>query len=186
MTATGRIMVSFLWLLLMPAVLAYGQSATGAINGTVTDSTGGLVAGVTLTLTNQATGIGSSTVSNARGFYTFINVQPGSYNLRAEMSGFKTARLPAFELSVNQTMTQDLTLAVGEITEIMDVKSEAPLLQASTDSELGTVIQVEAIPKVALERPQFYPVNIADPGCQSCEQCPGMGGHCGSSRVDLD
>ncbi|PYV81269.1 MAG: hypothetical protein DMG05_30265 [Acidobacteria bacterium] len=57
MEGRERIVVIFLSLLLMPAVVAFGQSATGAINGTVTDSTGGVVAGVTLTLANQATGI---------------------------------------------------------------------------------------------------------------------------------
>ena len=163
MTGTGRIMVSFLGLLLMPAVLAYGQSATGAINGTVTDSTGGVVAGVTLTLTNQATGIASSTVSNARGFYTFINVQPGSYALKAELSGFKTARVPAFEVNVNQTMTQDIALTVGEITQVMDVKAEAPLLQAST-SELGTVIQEEAIKSLPLNGRNFTQLLLLTPG----------------------
>jgi Carboxypeptidase regulatory-like domain/TonB dependent receptor len=163
MTRTGKIMVSFLSLLLMPAVLAYGQSATGAINGTVTDSTGAVVAGVTLTLTNQATGIESSTVSNARGFYTFINVQPGSYTLKAELSGFKTARVPAFEVNVNQSMTQDIALAVGEITQIMDVKAEAPLLQAST-SELGTVIQEEAIKSLPLNGRNFTQLLLLTPG----------------------
>ncbi|PYV81268.1 MAG: hypothetical protein DMG05_30260, partial [Acidobacteria bacterium] len=109
------------------------------------------------------TGIESTAVTNASGFYTFVNVQPGAYTLKAEISGFKTARVPAFELHVNQTMTQDITLAPGEISEVIDVVAQAPLLQAST-SELGTVIQEEAIKSLPLNGRNFTQLLLLTPG----------------------
>ncbi len=163
MKRTAKFVTTFLLLFLASPVVALGQSATGAINGTVTDSTGGVIVGVTLTLTNQGTGIENTTVTNARGFYTFVSVQPGSYVLKTEMSGFKTARLPAFELNVNQTLTQNITLALGEISEVVDVTEQTPLLQAST-SELGTVIQEEAIQRLPLNGRNFTQLLLLTPG----------------------
>jgi hypothetical protein len=166
-------------LLLVTAVVAYGQSATGGINGIVTDATGGVVAGVTLTLINQATGTEITAVSNPRGFYTFLNIQPGSYTLKAEMSGFKTGRIPAFGVNVNQTITQDITLALGEVTETVEVKGEAPLLQAST-SELGTVIQQQAVDRMPLNGRNFTQLLLLTPGVTPVQTEQGARGTGGS------
>jgi protocatechuate 3,4-dioxygenase beta subunit len=65
------------------------QTIRGALTGTVTDSTGALVPGATVTVTNTATGIADSTVSNAQGTYPFPLVQPGTYTIGAELQGFK-------------------------------------------------------------------------------------------------
>lgn len=77
--------------------------------------------------------------TNANGYFVFINVLPGSYVLTVEKQGFKTAQVSGFDMQVNQTLTQNIRLDVGAISESVTVSAEAPLLQSST-SELGTVI----------------------------------------------
>src|SRR5436305_4888467 len=116
----------------------FAQSATGEVTGTVIDNSGGAIAGATVKLSNTATGVGDQARTNASGSYTFINVQPGPYVLTVENAGFKTARA-TFEMSVNQTLTENLTLDVGSVNETVTVSSEAPLVQQSSTT-LGTVI----------------------------------------------
>jgi len=145
------------------AAVAFGQSPTGGVNGTVTDTTGGVIPGVTLTLTNQGTGIAATAATNPSGVYVFVSVAPGPYTLKAEVSGFKTAHVSAFQVNVNQTVTQDITLAVGEVTQTVEVKAEAPLLQAST-SEMGTVVGGQAIERLPMNGRNFTQLLLLTPG----------------------
>ena len=78
----------------------------------------------------QGTGIVDQTQTNASGYYVFLNVQPGSYVLTVENQGFKTARV-TFDIAVNQTLTENLSLAVGALTETVSVTAQAALLQQS-------------------------------------------------------
>jgi Carboxypeptidase regulatory-like domain len=118
--------------LLCTACLSFAQTATGEVSGTINDNSGGSVAGASVKLTNQDTQIVDRVKTNQVGYFLFINVRPGSYTLTVEMAGFKTARVNAFELSVNQHLTQNLTLDVGALAESVVVTAEAPLLQQST------------------------------------------------------
>src|ERR1022692_1206310 len=77
----------------------FGQSPTGAVNGTVTDATGAVVPGVTLTLTNMGTGLVFHVSTNTSGVYALVNLAPGMYTLSAEKTGFKIAFVPAFEVT---------------------------------------------------------------------------------------
>src|SRR5436305_7592587 len=79
----------------------YGQTASGQVNGTVTDPAGAAIAGARVVLLSQATSIQSETQTNTSGFFTFVNVQPGSYVLSVETAGFKTAHLSNFTVAVN-------------------------------------------------------------------------------------
>src|SRR5437763_366967 len=118
-------------LVLLCGDLIYGQSATGEVTGIITDKSGGSVAGATVRLNNVGTGVADQAVTNSSGSYTFINVQPGSYVLSVENPGFKTAQAK-FELSVNQTVTENMALDVGSVNETVTVSSEAPLVQQSS------------------------------------------------------
>ncbi|HXH06535.1 MAG TPA: carboxypeptidase-like regulatory domain-containing protein, partial [Vicinamibacterales bacterium] len=112
---------------------APGQTATattGVLQGTVTDATGGVLPGVTLTLTDLATGTVRETVSTESGHYSFISVLPGRYRLTAALEGFQQAVVPEVVIEVNKTISVDLKLAVGQLTETVDVTAGlAPLLQ---------------------------------------------------------
>ncbi len=76
-------------LLFVAAAAGRAQTASGEVNGTVTDKSGGLVAGATVKLTNQATKIEDWITTNSAGYFVLINVKPGLYVLAAEAKGFK-------------------------------------------------------------------------------------------------
>jgi Carboxypeptidase regulatory-like domain/TonB dependent receptor len=149
--------------LLGPASLLFGQTATGEVNGTVTDKTGGLVAGASVKLINQATRIEDRTATNSSGYFIFINVKPGTYVLRVELQGFKTEQVAPFDVGVNQTVTQDAKLDVGEVTETVEVRAEAQMLQQSS-SELGTVITQRAVSDLPLNGRNFTQLLTLTPG----------------------
>jgi len=86
------------------------QTATGAVNGTVTDQSGAVVSGARVTLSNQKTNIGRQTATSLSGFFLFINVPPGEYALRVTREGFKQIDVPNLLVNVNQTLTQNLRL----------------------------------------------------------------------------
>lgn len=87
---------------------------------------------------------------------------PDSYVLTAEKQGSKTAQVNAFDIQVNQTLTQNIRLGVGAISESVTVSAEAPLLQSST-SELGTVIAEKPLKELPLNGRNFTQLLILPP-----------------------
>ncbi|PYQ40562.1 MAG: hypothetical protein DMF77_18030, partial [Acidobacteria bacterium] len=121
-----------------------GQTSMGGVNGTVTDSTGAVVPGATVTLVNQATNVRAERLSNNSGFFTFVNVRPGPYVLIVELSGFNKAQLSPFTVDVNQTVARNVTLQVGAATETVEVTGQSELLQ-TTSAELGNIVEEKVI-----------------------------------------
>src|SRR5438445_839881 len=157
-------MAAFLPLFLL--IFANGgraQTAAGEVNGTVTDKSGGFVAGAAVRLSNQATRIVDQAATNSDGHFVFINVKPGQYVLEAESSGFKSTRVSPFTVGVNQTITQTIRLELGAITETVTVSAEAAMLEAST-SELGTVIPDRAVNDLPLNGRNFTQLLTLTPG----------------------
>src|SRR5262245_2323959 len=93
-------------MLAAPALLL-AQSSMGSVSGTVTDSTGGVVPGATVTLVNQDTDIRSERQTNPSGYFTFVNVRPGTYALTVELSGFNKAHVAAFAVGVNESVARN-------------------------------------------------------------------------------
>src|SRR5216117_2576882 len=140
-----------------------GQTASGEVNGTVTDKSGGFVGSAAVKLTNQATGIDDRATKNSDGYFVFINVKPGMYVLGVEARGFKTTRISSFEVGVNQTVTQAVSLDVGAVNEQVVVSAETAMLEAST-SELGTVIPEKAVNDLPLNGRDFTQLLTLTPG----------------------
>src|SRR6266550_8783303 len=134
-----RLALATLLLMVLSAPLLFAQTATGEVNGTITDPNGGAVPGAAVKLINQATKIEIEATANQSGAFTFVNVKPADYVLRVEVSGFKRSQTASFNLGVSQTITQNVVLTVGEVTEVVEVTAASELVQGST-SELGTVI----------------------------------------------
>src|SRR5689334_18899424 len=111
------------WLVLAP--LAQGQTSTGEVNGTITDPNGAIVNVATVKLINQATRIEAQATPKQNGFFTFINVVPGKYVLKVEAQGFKTAQSSPFDVGVSQVATQNVTLEVGEVSQVIEVVAGA-------------------------------------------------------------
>jgi len=159
-------------MLLVSVPVLRAQRATGEVNGTVIDKSGGAVPGATVKLTNQGTKIVTQVQTNQSGYFLFINVLPGTYVLSVEQTGFKMAQVPPFDISVNQTLTQNMVLDVGSITDTVMVTAEAPLLQASS-SELGSVISEKAVVELPLNGRNFTQLLILTPGANPVSTAQG-------------
>jgi hypothetical protein len=126
----------------------YAQLANAQISGTVYDSSGALISGAKLRLTNQATGVVTTSTTNGDGVYVIQQILPGTYTLEAVMQGFTTTRLKPFNLVVNQSTVFDMTLSVGSADTSVTVEAVGAEIE-SASAELGTVLtteQVEELP----------------------------------------
>src|SRR5262245_55455504 len=108
----------------------HAQTSAGQVSGTVTDSSGAVVPGASVTLTNTGTGVANTTPSNGSGNFVFLNVQPGSYELSVELQGFKPVKTPPFQVEVGQTVNRMLPIEAG-VSENVTVTVEAPMLQTA-------------------------------------------------------
>jgi outer membrane receptor protein involved in Fe transport len=119
----------------LTATFAFGQNAnTGEIKGTVQDSTGAVVSGVTVTITNVDTGISVISATNSAGIYDAPSVPIGSYTISFAKTGFKEFVRKGVTMQI-QTIAVDATLQVGEATEQVTVTAEVPLLQTETSDQ---------------------------------------------------
>jgi hypothetical protein len=139
------------------------QTSSGETAGTVTDRSGGVLPGATVTLTNQGTMIARTATTNASGNFVFVNVPPGAYVIGVELAGFRPARTEAFALGVNETVTRAMTLDVGGINEAVTITTQTPLLRAGS-SELGTVIPEQAVHDLPLNGRNFTQLLTLTPG----------------------
>jgi len=122
----------------------------GAIAGTVTDSSGAVLPGATVTLSSPQTTVGANqqTISDDRGAYQFLRLQAGTYIVKGELQGFRPLELRDILVNANATARADLRLEVGGLQEGVTVTGEAPLLD-TTSALKQTVItrqELEALP----------------------------------------
>jgi hypothetical protein len=143
--------------------LARAQTATGEVNGAVTDVQGAVIPDAGVRLTNQATGIETTRATNASGGFVFINVQPGNYVLRVSKTGFKEAEVTGFSVAVNQAVTLNVKLDIGGVVETIAVTADAPLIQTTT-TELGTVIPEKVVNDLPLNGRNFTQLLTLTPG----------------------
>ena len=152
-----------LLLLILIAVPAIAQTATGEVNGTVTDPNGAAVPGAAIKLINQATRTESETSTNQNGSFTFVNLKPATYVLVVEIKGFKKSLTSPFALGVSETVTQNVALAVGEMSEVVEVSAGSELVQAAS-SELGSVINERSVQDLPLNGRNFTQLLTLTPG----------------------
>src|SRR5580704_11662816 len=134
----------FLAIALLLAIYAFshavfGQEVTATVTGVVSDSSGGVVAGATVTATNVDTNISSSSVTGGSGEYVITLLRPGNYKLSVSQPGFKTFEQTGIRLEVNQRAKIDVPLSVGQLSEKVQVVDEAPIIETE-DSQVGKVI----------------------------------------------
>jgi outer membrane receptor protein involved in Fe transport len=168
---TFCLLVSFT---LAGATLTNAQS-TGSLNGTVRDTTGAVIPGVVVKLTNANTQVAQSTQTNSTGVYNFVNVLPGRYTLDARQQGFRTEKQPEFTLEVNQTATINFTLQVGSPTEVVAVSTQAVQLETST-SELGSVVGTREVRDLPLNGRNFTELLLLTPGASPANPLQNSGG----------
>src|SRR5687767_9287232 len=110
---------------------AFAQG-TGQINGVVADNSGGVVPGVTVTAVEAGTGVSRETVTGANGRYQFASMRPTTYEIRAELAGFRTVRQTDVVLAANQNLTLNITLELGDLSETVTVAGEAASVDISS------------------------------------------------------
>lgn len=115
------------------------QAVNGTVVGSVTDSTGAILPGATVTITDTGTNTSRSITTDANGYYAFPNLMPGNYRVSVEKQGFATVARSGVTLSVNNTVRVDLSLQPGQVTETINVASTLPLLQTDT-AKTGTTL----------------------------------------------
>jgi hypothetical protein len=126
----------------------FGQTF-GDIGGEIHDSSGAAVQDVKVTVTNLATNVVRTAVTNEAGLYSFPALVPGSYNVKAEKTGFKSVTRTAVELQVQQSARIDIELPLGQVSESVEVSASAQLL-STEDATVGTVIENKRIVELPL------------------------------------
>jgi len=144
----------------------FAQSTGGRILGRVADPTGAVLAGVTVRLLNPGTGVVRDTNTNSSGDYTFVEVAPGTYLVEFEQTGFKKVVQKDVTVNVNQVVTLNSVLQLGQAKEVVEVSSEAPLVD-TTSTQLGTVVNDRAIVQLPLNERNTYQFLSLQPGVSS-------------------
>jgi len=142
---------------------SWGQGITGSINGTISDSSGAVVPGATITATNTSTGVAAKTISDAAGRYAFPSLAPGSYIISAEQPGFSSTLLSGISLEVYQRATVNVVMRVGNTTQTITVHETTPQVD-STSASLGTVVNEEAIEHLPLNLREVGSLALLVPG----------------------
>ena len=137
------------FLLLLTCCLPMGAQTMGEIVGEVVDSSGAVVPGASVTVTNIATNATRSVTTNDAGLYSFPSLVPSQYRVRVEMAGFKAVTRNNVELQVQQSARVNFSLEVGQVTEAVEVSGSAAML-ATEDATVGTVIDNRRIVELPL------------------------------------
>jgi hypothetical protein len=127
---------------------ASAQDFRGGVTGRILDSQNARMPGVTVTVTNVATNVASTTTTNGEGDYAVLFLNPGTYKVAAELSGFKKVVHDNIEVRIGEKIDVNLTLDIGRMEETVSVTAESPLL-ATTSGSTGQVIgekMIEMIP----------------------------------------
>ncbi|PWT86345.1 MAG: hypothetical protein C5B56_12620, partial [Proteobacteria bacterium] len=139
----------------MPSLLAAQSTYTAQLTGVVTDSSGGSIAGAKVVLTDEATNISVTSVTDERGVYVFTGIRPATYTIRLEAPNFASQERKGLILAVSQQATLDFRLTPGALTEQVTVSAQAPLLDTG-DATLGTDVTNEYVRDIPLSNRSMF------------------------------
>ena len=142
------------------------QGTGGRILGRIADPTGAVLSGVKVTATDDATGVAHNVLSNDSGDYVLPDLPVGTYSLSYDLKGFKNLVRHNITLDVNQVITLNTTMQVGQAQEVVDVTSEAPLVD-TTSTQLGAVVNNRSVNELPLNARDTYQFLQLQPGVQS-------------------
>ncbi len=147
---------------LFPTVPAFAQATTGDITGHVSDAAGAAVPGATVMARNEGTGLTRTAVTNTVGDYTITQLPPGPYTVSVELTGFKKAVRKEVAVNVGTRITLSFDLAVGDLTEAVEVTADAPLIE-TTKSDISGVVTPKEIQNLPLLNRTFAGLSIIMP-----------------------
>jgi hypothetical protein len=160
-----RIALSSLFVFLVCSI-ALGQDISAKITGTVTDASGAVISGATVTARETSRGTNYPTQTNASGVYYLSPLPIGDYSLTITASGFSTVQHPSFSLVMNQTARVDVAMTVGQASQTVEVSSAPPLLQTD-QTFMGTVLDARANVTLPLATRNYNQLTLLSPGAVS-------------------
>ena len=135
--------------LLVFAGQAFCQSSS-SVGGTVTDATGGVLPGATVTVTNAATGIAQKVVTNSAGIYNVPGLQVGSYKVTAEMAGFQTQTKTEVRLEASAQLKINFELAVAARQDVVEISVATENILLESSSSVGVTLPEEKVNELPL------------------------------------
>src|SRR5215213_4221014 len=150
--------------LLAIAAPTFAQDFRGRINGTVTDNTGAVLPGVTVTATSPALIQPQVQVSGSAGDFRFIALPPGTYDITFELAGFQAVKREGVRVVINQTLSVDQQLQVATLQETVTVTGDSPIVDSST-TQVGTNFTKELLTEIPNARDIWAALSQA-PGIQ--------------------
>jgi len=167
-------------ILLLAATTAFAQTFSGSVSGVVKDSQGGVLPGVTVTLTGK---MGArTTTTDANGTFRFPAVDPGTYSVGAELSGFKPAKQDNITVTVGSALDVPFTMSVGGLSENINVVGEAPVVDVKSSSTQTEVSQ-ELLYNAPITRTAINVFNVM-PGANSNSVYGGEGSTANALLID--
>src|SRR5262245_13915453 len=148
--------------LALVVVLPVFAQTQANMSGVIHDSSGAVIPGVSVTVTNPATNFARSAISNEAGVYNVPGLQPGRYNIKVELPGFRTITQNDVELQIQQSARFDFTLQIGEISQTVEVLGTAALI-ATENATVGTVIENKRIVEMPLNGRNFLQLVAISP-----------------------
>ena len=159
----------FLTLLAAVAVLlsagyVSAQTVTGSIGGSITDQSGAAVSGATITATNLATGVATTTRSDSSGVYNIQFLPIGAYSVSATGTGFQTSTVSSLTLEIDQIARLNFKLQVGSVSTTISVSSESGAALQTQNPTLGTTVSSNTIENLPLSGLNFQTAGMFVPG----------------------
>jgi hypothetical protein len=145
------------------ATPAMAQTTTGVISGIITDAQGGVLPGVTVTARNVDTGATRTVVTEGDGRFRFAALQPGPYEVKAELSGFGPVIVPALTVNTASEVTRNVTMQVVGVQESVTVTGEAPIIE-TTKTEVSGVVTQDQMQNLPLATRQPMDLALLLPG----------------------
>jgi hypothetical protein len=156
----------FTWILgfcLMVSLPLHAQVAGATLSGTVMDQSGGVVPQVAITVKNIATGITRNSTTSAAGFYSAPNLLPGTYEIRAAAQGFSSQVQTGIKLTVGEQQILNFTLQVGQMTQTVEVTTEAPNVELAS-SAISAVVGATTVVELPLNGRSWTDLATLQPG----------------------
>ncbi len=147
------------------ATAAFAQIDTGSIVGTVRDPSGAAIPKAVVTATNTATNVALTTSTNAAGDYLFAALTPGVYSVKATAPGFATQVTNNVEIHVQSRQQVDFSLNVGEVSQVLEVQAQTPLLETER-ADVGAVVQEQQIRDLPLNGLRYADLALLEAGIQ--------------------
>src|SRR4051812_15834176 len=175
---------SILAVILLSSVVVFGQTNKGGISGTVADANGAAVPGATVTVTNLGTNQAVTVTTSDSGAYSVTGLDPVTYSITVEVTGFKKTIVQSVKVDTATTVTANVKLEVGAISEAISVVADPPLLNTETGTTTSTITerQIQDIPlnnrsvlDLAVTAPNVSgDAGSEDPGVTSDQPVPGF------------